>query len=93
MRQNSTKKCLDSTYSCSQLIFKPLQVKVQIRFGHLILTPACNLSNNFRGHMYNETIRTIKEREEWAPNGFFALSSVVQENFNASVIFLKNKNL
>ena len=78
-----------TTYSCGELILQPLQVEVKIRLWHLFRAPASQLGEDSRSHVDDEAIGAVQEGQEWSPDIFLALWSVVYEDFNASSILLK----
>ena len=48
------------TYADGELIFQPLQVEVEVRLGHLLLTPAAKFGENSRCHVDDETVRPVE---------------------------------
>lgn len=55
-QKNSHRNARKLTYSNSKLILEPLQVESEVRFGHLIVTPASELSDDSRSHVDDEAI-------------------------------------
>lgn len=54
--KKSHTEILAITYGDCELILKPLQVESEVRFKHLIMTPACELSDDSRCHVDDEAI-------------------------------------
>lgn len=66
---------------------------MKVRFRHLVLAPACQLSENSRRHVDDEAIGTIQQGQEWTPDVLLTLRCIVQEDLDAGVIFLQYKSL
>lgn len=88
LRNNINKNSL-LTHLDGQLVLQKLQIEVQVRLGHLFVTPAGKFGQNARGHVDNETILAIQQIQERSPYNFLVLGAVFMEYIHASTILLQ----
>ncbi|PSN49543.1 hypothetical protein C0J52_04992 [Blattella germanica] len=72
------------------LLLEPSEVELEVGLFHQLLAPAGDLRNDTRCHVRDESIRTIQQIQEWAPNRFVLLRRVLSENLDSGVVFLQH---
>lgn len=80
------------TYADGELILEPLQVEVKVGLGHLLLSPASELSENSRRHVDDEAVGAVQQGQEGSPDVLLALRCVIQEDLNTRAILLKTSH-
>ena len=78
------------THLVRQLILQPLQVEGQIRLVHLLTAAAGQLGQDVGRHVDDESVLTVQQVQEGAPDALLALVSIVKEHVHASTVLLQD---